>query len=105
MIHLQTFDQALQLFFIFKQVGEGIGLNPFLKGRSLNARDTSRWGLDLGNGHGLFSLRLTRECTGDLVENSSTSVKGQNGNSDCRERKKAIFVRRRSRTEFGIRKK
>ena len=88
MIHLHTFHQALQLFIIFKQVGEGICLDPFLKGRSFNAGDTSRWGLGLGNGHGLDSLRLTRECTGDLVQNSSTAVKGQNGNSDCQERSK-----------------
>jgi hypothetical protein len=86
MLHLHTFDQALQLFFIFKQVGEGIGLNPLLKGRSLNARDTSRWGLNLGDGHGLDSLRLARHCTCNLVQNSSTSVKGQNGNSDCKKR-------------------
>jgi hypothetical protein len=82
---LHTFDQALQLFFIFKQVGKGIRLNPFLKGRSLNARDTSRWSLDLGDGNGLDGLRLARKRTGDLVQNSDTSVKGQNGNSDCRE--------------------
>lgn len=85
MISLHTFDQALQLFFIFKQVGEGIGLNPFLKGRSLNARDTSRWGLNLGDGHSL-DFRLFRERTGDLEQNDSTSVKGQNGNSDCKKR-------------------
>jgi hypothetical protein len=81
---LQTFNQALQLFFIFKQVGEGIGLNPFLKGRSLNARDTSRRGLNLGDGGGLDRLRLARDRTGDLVQNGSTSVKRQNGNSDCK---------------------
>jgi hypothetical protein len=104
MICLQTFDQGRQLFFIFKQVGEGIGLNPFLKGCSLNARDTSRWSLNLGDSHGL-NLWLFRECTGDLVQNSSTSVEGQNGNGDCQERKKAIFVSRRSRTEFGIHEK
>jgi hypothetical protein len=82
---LQAFDQALQLFFVFKQVGKGIGLNPFLKGLGLNAGDTSRWGLDLGDGLGLDSLRLARERTGDLVQNNGASVKGQNGNGDCQE--------------------